>query len=89
MRNGYTKYVADKVGWPVNWWPDVSDKPNLGHLVGPLNLDISTSAMQLYEILCVSGINSAVHGTILLMTNGCVRTRHHCAVSSVLHGLVL
>ena len=21
VRNGYTKYVADKVGWPVNWWP--------------------------------------------------------------------
>ena len=21
VRNGYTKKVADKVGWPVNWWP--------------------------------------------------------------------
>jgi hypothetical protein len=21
VRNSYTKKVADKVGWPVNWWP--------------------------------------------------------------------
>ena len=21
IHNGYTKYVADKVGWPINWWP--------------------------------------------------------------------
>jgi hypothetical protein len=21
VHNGYTKYVADKVGWPVNWGP--------------------------------------------------------------------
>ena len=21
VRNGYPKYVADKMGWPVNWWP--------------------------------------------------------------------
>jgi hypothetical protein len=24
VRNGYTKYVADKVGWPVNWWPTLT-----------------------------------------------------------------
>jgi hypothetical protein len=25
VRNGYAKYVADKVGWPVNWWPTLPE----------------------------------------------------------------
>jgi hypothetical protein len=29
VRNGYTKYVADKVGWPVNWWPTLQVANNI------------------------------------------------------------
>jgi len=25
VRDGHTQKVADKVGWPVNWWPTFSD----------------------------------------------------------------
>lgn len=46
------------------------------------------NATQLYQTLCTLEINNIVHGTMLLyMTSGCVRTKHHHVVSSVLYGL--
>ena len=44
MRNGYTKYVAGKVGWPVNWW--------FGGLRNDREKNLEQAISKIFEYVC-------------------------------------
>jgi hypothetical protein len=101
VRNGYTKKVADKVGWPVRWCPTLvscfAKLQNLGgfHPNSLVFVPVSATAANLIilaffdsDLLVEFARRILISFTIIIMPSGGPRPKQHESVRKAVEDLL-